>query len=252
MEFAILRTTRRSGNPDKNLPTNIKGCIENGILKAFYKYSYALTNAEAQREARGVVEVLKMYGVLPSKDVVVWMDVEDKSQFALSAKALTEIVDCFKEVIVNSGYSFGLYMGKYAYEHKELYAELFNDHIWLARYPHGNPVPFGTLPNEKYKPEAKAGQLWGWQYSSKGQVLGIRGNVDLDVAYYDIRQIKVDPEYYDTPEFTLIDSLNKIGADSSYNNRKKIAIANGITNYSGTSAQNLELLQLLNAGNLKK
>lgn len=252
MEFAILRTTRRSGNPDKYLPTNIKGCIENGILKAFYKYSYALTNAEAQREARRVVEVLKMYGVLPSKDVVIWMDVEDKSQFALSAKALTEIVDCFKEVIVNSGYSFGLYMGKYAYEHKELYAELFNDHIWLARYPHGNPVPFGTLPNEKYKPEAKAGQLWGWQYSSKGQVPGIRGNVDLDVAYYDIRQIKVDPEYYDTPEFTLIDSLNKIGADSSYNNRKKIAIANGITNYSGTSAQNLELLQLLNAGNLKK
>ena len=39
-----------------------------------------------------------------------------------------------------------------------------------------------------------------------------------------------------TPEFTLIDSLNKININSSYANRKKIAIANGISNYSGTAA----------------
>ena len=76
--------------------------------------------------------------------------------------------------------------------------------------------------------------------------------MDLDVAYYDIKHTKVAPEYYATPEFTLIDSLNKVGADSSYNNRKKIAVANGIQNYSGTAAQNTELLSLLNEGILKK
>lgn len=62
----------------------------------------------------------------------------------------------------------------------------------------------------------------------------------------------VEPQYYDTPEFTLTDCLNKIGVDSSYNNRKRIAIINGVENYSGTAVQNIELLELVKAGKLIK
>lgn len=62
----------------------------------------------------------------------------------------------------------------------------------------------------------------------------------------------MEPEYYQTPEFTLIDSLNKIGADSSYKNRAYIAVKNGIYQYSGTKEQNLKLLDLLNNGLLIK
>lgn len=253
VQFAILRTTRRSANPDKYLPTNIKGCMDNHIPVDFYKYSYALSTSEAEKEALRVIEVLKGYGVAPAKDVVIWMDVEDKVQFALSKNALTDIVKSWKESILSCGYSFGLYMGKYAYEHGELDVNAFDDHLWIARYYKGETVvPVSEWPNEAYKPVAKAGSLWGWQDTSKGRVSGINGNVDLDVAYYDIKHLVVEPEYYATPEFTLIDSLNKIGVDSSYNNRKRIAIANGIQNYSGTAAQNTDLLSLLNSGILKK
>lgn len=253
VQFAILRTTRRSSNPDKYLPTNIKGCMDNHIPVDFYKYSYALSTSEAEKEALRVVEVLKGYGVAPAKDVVIWMDVEDKTQFALSKNALTDIVKAWKEKILSCGYSFGLYMGKYAYEHGELDVNAFDDHIWIARYYKGDTVvPVSEWPNEAYKPVAKAGSLWGWQDTSKGRVNGINGNVDLDVSYYDIKHLVVEPEYYATPEFTLIDSLNKIGVDSSYSNRKRIAIANGIQNYSGTAAQNTDLLSLLNSGILKK
>lgn len=253
VEFAILRTTRRSGNPDKYLPTNIKGCHEQCIPVDFYKYSYALSTSEAKNEARRVVDVLKGFGIEPSNDVVIWMDVEDKSQFVLSTKALTDIVDCWKEIIINSGYTFGLYMGKAAYERGEIDASHFNDDYWIARYYAGNKVfNVSDNPNDAYRPTAKNGKLWGWQYSSKGSVPGIKGNVDMDLAYYDIKQLKVNPEYYATPEFTLIDCLNKIGTDSSYNNRKNIAISNGIQNYSGTAAQNTELLNLLKNGMLLK
>ena len=31
VQFAILRSTRGSGNPDKQLVSNIKGCMEQGI-----------------------------------------------------------------------------------------------------------------------------------------------------------------------------------------------------------------------------
>ncbi|MCH5280917.1 MAG: hypothetical protein J1E61_05560, partial [Lachnospiraceae bacterium] len=58
------------------------------------------------------------------------------------------------------------------------------------------------------------------------------------------------PRYYPIPQFTLVDSLNNIGVDSSYEYRKKIAAANGISDYSGTAEQNLKMLALLNSGKL--
>ncbi len=253
VEFAILRSVRRSGNPDKQLASNIAGCKNNGIHFDFYKYSYALTPAEAVAEVKRVVEVLKGYGVQPSKDVVIWADIEWEAQMALSKKALTDIVAAFKQEVLASGFEFGLYMGKYRYENGELDLDLFDDHTWIARYYNGyNVMQFGTIPNEKYKPVAKKGELWGWQFTSSGRVNGINGNVDMNIAYYDIKDTEVEPTYYESPEFTLIDSLNKIGVDSSYKYRKQIAAANGIENYSGTEEQNLEMLELLVNGKLLK
>lgn len=251
VEFSILRSVRRSGNPDKQLASNIAGCLANGISFDFYKYSYALSCAEAITEVKRVVEVLAGYGVKPSKNTVIWMDVEDATQMALSTADLTAVVQAFKEEVLSSGFEFGLYMGKYRYETGEINLNLFDDHTWIARYYNGyNTMKFGTEPDEKYVPKVKTGSLWGWQYTSSGRVDGINGNVDLDIAYYDIKETEIELEYYDTPEFTLIDSLNKIGVDSSYAHRAKIAEANYIQNYQGSVEQNLLMLQLLNEGKL--
>lgn len=253
VQFAILRSVRRSGNPDKQLASNIKGCKEWGIPFDFYKYSYAVTRAQAREEVRRVVEVLEMYGIKPSKDVVIWDDVEDKILMALSTAELTEVTQAFKEEVLAAGFEFGLYMGKYRYETGEINLDLFDDHTWIARYYKGDAViPFNETPNEQYCPVVKSGALWGWQYTSKGRVDGINGDVDLDEAYYNIKDTEVELEYYQTPEFTLIDSLNKIGADSSYKNRALIAVKNGIYQYSGTKEQNLKMLELLNEGKLVK
>lgn len=51
---------------------------------------------------------------------------------------------------------------------------------------------------------------------------------------------------------SIVVALNTIGVDSSYANRKNIAVKNGITNYSGTAAQNTQLLNLLKQGKLIK
>ena len=252
VEFAILRSVRRSGNPDKQLVSNIAGCKNYGIPFDFYKYSYALNAEEAREEVRRVVEVLISYGVQPSQNTVIWADIEDDLQMALSTAELTEIVTAFREEVLASGFEFGLYMGKYRYENNEIDLNLFHNHIWIARYYNGyNEMKFGEFPNEKYKPIVKAGELWGWQFTSIGCVDGINGNVDMNIAYYDIKNTEVEPTYYETPEFTLIDSLNKIGVDSSYEYRKMIAAANGISNYSGTKEQNIAMLKLLNNGKLK-
>lgn len=253
VEFAIMRTVRRSGVVDHYLTSNIQGCIKNGIPFDFYKYSYATTTAQAQTEANQVVAALKNYGVTANKDTVIYMDVEDEIQFALSTQALTEIVRAFKAVIEGAGFTFGLYMGKYYYDKGEVDVSQFNDITWLARYYNGyTAMNFKDEPNNAYKPVAKSGTLRGWQYTSSGRVNGINGNVDLNIYYGEIKHTKVEPDYYKSPEFTLIDSLNKVEVDSSYKNRTKIAAANGITNYSGTAEQNIKLLELLNDGKLIK
>lgn len=51
---------------------------------------------------------------------------------------------------------------------------------------------------------------------------------------------------------SLVDALGSIGVNASFTNRKKIAKANGITNYSGTAPQNTKLLDLLKSGKLIK
>lgn len=51
---------------------------------------------------------------------------------------------------------------------------------------------------------------------------------------------------------SIVDGLKSIGVNNTFANRKKIAKANGITNYSGTASQNEKLLSLARQGKLKK
>ena len=51
---------------------------------------------------------------------------------------------------------------------------------------------------------------------------------------------------------SIVDGLKSIGEDSSKTHREKIARANEISNYSGTSAQNQKLLALAKQGKLKR
>lgn len=253
VDFAILRATTKNQNPDTCLANNIKGCIENDIPFDVYKYRYGDTEAKTRSEAKRTIETLIKFGVEPSKDTIIWDDTEDKVMKALSKAELTRLSNIFKEEVENAGFGYGLYMGMYDYNN-EINKELIKDDCWLARYYNGyTPMELSQNPNANYRPKVADGsKLWGWQYTSSGRVDGIKGNVDLNEIYYDIKKSKVSMEYYSTPEFTLIDSLNKIGVYSSFANRKNIAKANGISNYTGTAEQNIHLLKLLNEGKLIK
>ena len=51
---------------------------------------------------------------------------------------------------------------------------------------------------------------------------------------------------------SIVDALKSIGENSSYSYRKKLAENNGITGYHGSYSQNINLLNLLKSGKLKK
>ncbi|MBQ6268231.1 MAG: C40 family peptidase [Clostridia bacterium] len=57
---------------------------------------------------------------------------------------------------------------------------------------------------------------------------------------------------YTGRSISIVDALEAIGQPSSYADRKRIAAANGVADYRGTAAQNLQLLAALKAGTLRK
>ena len=77
------------------------------------------------------------------------------------------------------------------------------------------------------------------------------------VEYYnlksDVKPITNDNKFF--PAFTdtsIVDGLKSIGVDTGKGYRKQIAKVNGITNYTGTSEQNIKLLKLAKNGKLVK
>lgn len=57
---------------------------------------------------------------------------------------------------------------------------------------------------------------------------------------------------YTGKSVSLVDALKSLKIDSSFANRKKIAVKNGIKAYFGTAKQNTQMLNLLKQGRLKK
>lgn len=173
IKFAILRIHQKSGT-DASFEHNYKGCKSNGILIGGYKYSYALTPAQAIDEAEDVLSVLCGRGL----DFPVFYDLEWSQQRSLGKQAVENIAVAFLTRIKKAGYKVGIYCNLDWYNNV-LSDDLKQYDCWIARYPASDN---GSI-QERLRPNVGI----GWQYSSKGKVSGISGNVDMDVFYTDYR-----------------------------------------------------------------
>lgn len=264
---AILKIIRKDLNRDKKFNENYAACNENEIAWGVYNYSYATTATKAKSDMELVCDILDkidkthfVYGV--------WFDLEDKAQAALSKTKIAEIINAAQQIVESRGYTFGVYTGmSYYNEHIDRKLVKCNN-WWIARYYRGDArMQIATDPNEKYKPTMAN---IAWQYTSKGRFpkiisSGNSGNFDLNVLYKEPVAKKVEENtkkpvkkkivYY--PKYkgkskSLVDALKSLGINSGKNNRKRIAVLNGIKNYSGTATQNTRLLNLLKKGKLIK
>ena len=87
----------------------------------------------------------------------------------MSHEIRTPLTYAFCRTIENAGYEAGVYGSRNWYNNM-LYADRLEKYfIWLAEY---RSAPL-------YQ-----GYYQMWQYSSKGSVDGINGNVDLNIYYY--------------------------------------------------------------------
>ncbi len=180
--YAVIKITRRDNTPDARFSDNRRGCTEAGILWGVYRYAYEATRQQAERAAKAVIRLLD--GAKAPKGTFVWWDMEDESiepHLQQEREHLRESVLAAQRLVQAAGYRFGIYTGLWWYQSIIRPMEI-DCPYWIARYPSRRAIPFGTPPEERYRPQVR-GTLWGWQYSSAGQVPGISHSTDLDVIY---------------------------------------------------------------------
>ena len=177
VDFAMLRIlsgTMSNLTVDPYFYSNIKNATANGIAVGVYRYGYASNVEEAKKEAYMVVDALKSSGCNIQYPVA--YDVEDEAaQGGLSKSELTAIINAFKNIIEANGYKFMIYANKNWLENKIDMSSFSQEDVWIAQYRDYTP----DLGYQYNGP----GNVTIWQYSSRGKVPGISGNVDMNIGY---------------------------------------------------------------------
>lgn len=214
MGFAILRITEAGNVIDSTFEQNYQGCVKNNIPVGVYKYSYASSIAEIQREAQKVVSVLNGRKI----QFPIWLDLEYNNQRVLGAESIHKMADAFREIIVAAGYEFGIYCNVDWYVNV-ICSHLKNYDFWIARYPANDN---GTLV-ERLRPDFGV----GWQYSSKAIIPGISTKVDRNVFYKDYKEVektvkKTKEQIIQTVRDDAVDFAVKIADDNEHGYSQRI------------------------------
>lgn len=175
VEFAIIRAGYRGSVTgslveDPYFTANIKGATASGIPVGVYFFTQAVNEVEAVEEASAVLQMVKEYNL----DYPVFIDTEGAGgngrADGLDAENRTLVCEAFCRTVENAGYRAGVYGSRNWYNNRLYTERLDNEYsIWLAEY---RSVPL-------YE-----GYYQMWQYTSKGEVDGISGNVDMNISYY--------------------------------------------------------------------
>ena len=94
VRFAILRIMNSKGK-DTSFEHNYKGCRAEGIPVGVYRFSYALSEAQARAEAEAVLKELAGRDL----EMGVWLDLERSKQRALGKRKVKKIAEAFMKVI---------------------------------------------------------------------------------------------------------------------------------------------------------
>lgn len=169
--YAIIRCGYRGSSTgalitDPKFAANISGANAAGLKVGVYFFTQAVNEKEAVEEASMVLDLVKKYKI----SYPIFLDVESSGGRAdgIDKGTRTAVCKAFCATIQNSGYTAGIYANKTWLNSKIDAGALGSYKIWLAQY--------AAAPSY-------GGRYNLWQYSSKGSVPGIKGNVDLNQSY---------------------------------------------------------------------
>lgn len=172
IEFAMIRAGGRyygSGElfEDTMFRQNVQGSLNVGLDTGVYFFSQAVTVAEAQEEARFLLQLLENYAIT-GPVVFDWENItyDTARTDGVDRATLSAMAQAFCQIVEEAGYQPMIYLNQYI-------AYLRYDLSLLSRYPFWF-AHFAPSPAFYY-------EYAMWQYSESGQVAGIRGNVDMNL-----------------------------------------------------------------------
>lgn len=154
---------------DETFQTNIKGALKNDIDVGVYFFTQAMSEEEAEEEAEFVIESIAPYKV----EYPVVIDVEavtstNARSNDLTSAERTKYCIAFCEKIREAGYTPMIYGNLKTFmllldiEKLEEYDKWFAYYDDMYYYPYDFKI---------------------WQYTNKGKVAGIKGEVDLNISF---------------------------------------------------------------------
>ena len=173
IKFAIIHAGygKETYQKDPYFDINYKNAKAVEMPIGVYWYSYAATIEEGEDEAKACLEIIKE----KQYEWPIYYDIEEKNILDKGKDFVSSVAKKFCKYLEDKKYCCGIY----AYANN--LNNLFDDEcktqfpIWVAHFDVKEPDYDGK---------------WGiWQYSSKGSVNGISGNVDLDKAVIDYEPI---------------------------------------------------------------
>lgn len=173
VQYAIVRAGYRGSKSgslveDPFFEANMKGAAASGMPVGIYFFTQAVNEVEAVEEASVVLSLIRDYKI----DYPVFIDTEgaggEGRADGMDPETRTLVCEAFCRTIENAGYDAGVYASRNWYNNNLYTQRLENYVIWLAEY---RSVPL-------YQ-----GYYRMWQYTSKGRIDGISGNVDMNISY---------------------------------------------------------------------
>lgn len=172
VSYVIIRCGYRGSTTgalieDPKFKSNISGARAAGLAVGAYFFTQAVNEVEAVEEASMAVNLCSGYGL----SLPLFLDVESSGGRGdrIDSSTRTAVVKAFCQTVRNSGFATGVYANKTWFSEKMQVSQLTNFKIWLAQYA--------------AEPTYTASRIDYWQYSSKGKISGIKGNVDLNIKY---------------------------------------------------------------------
>lgn len=227
VDFAIIRIGfgMYENQKDEMFERNYSEATKVNIPVGVYHYSYAKSVDEAIKEAELVIKWLNGRKL----DLPVYFDIEDNSQKNLSRAILDGMCEAFCNRIEKAGYWAGIYSNKYWATSVISGIKLGKKYTyWIAQY------------TDKC---TYTGDYAIWQYTSKGKVNGISGNVDMNIMVKDIIQNESKPQTTKS-----IEELAKEVIDGKWSNGedRKTSLINAGYDYDKVQAKVNEIMKQSN------
>ena len=163
LDFVIIRIgwigNKENHTLDKKFIENYNNAKACGLKVGFYVYSYV----ENETAMLSAINWVKNQISGKTHEYPIFLDVEDAQISGLSKEQQTNLCKYFCDNFENSG----VYANLDWFKNKLNVSEITNYKIWLAQWTSA------STHSANFKVDL-------WQYSSKGKVDGIKGNVDMN------------------------------------------------------------------------